>query len=174
MLLSDHKFGLLLSRNLLLGFFLYPLNLANTNIMFNSHPQLRHQVRHGKISAYKFRQLASICLIKPCVVDRMIESNPGFYGNQRRQTKFPMDKTESVFYLVFPDIQPSIAFLGFRDVTFCLYCKSSMQMKMRVKHRQNDIKSGKRKYSEKNISQCHFALHKPHTDLAGIEIGSSG
>jgi hypothetical protein len=36
-------------------------------------------------------------------------------------------------------------------------------------HRWNDIDRGKPKYSEKNLSQCHFVHHKPHMDRPGIE-----
>jgi hypothetical protein len=31
----------------------------------------------------------------------------------------------------------------------------------------NDTDLGKPKYSEKNLSQCHFVRHKSHMDLLG-------
>jgi hypothetical protein len=33
-----------------------------------------------------------------------------------------------------------------------------------MEHRWNEIDRGKSKYSEKNLSQCHFAHHKSHMD----------
>jgi hypothetical protein len=33
-----------------------------------------------------------------------------------------------------------------------------------MEHRWNEIDRGKPKYSEKNLSQCHFVHHKSHTD----------
>jgi hypothetical protein len=35
----------------------------------------------------------------------------------------------------------------------------------------NEIDRGKPKYSEKNLSQCHFDHHKSHMDRPGIEPG---
>jgi hypothetical protein len=35
----------------------------------------------------------------------------------------------------------------------------------------SDTDRGKPKYSEKNLSHCHFVPHKSHTDWPGIEPG---
>jgi hypothetical protein len=40
-----------------------------------------------------------------------------------------------------------------------------------MEHRWNEIDRGKPKYSEKNLSQCHFVYHKSHMDRPGIETG---
>ena len=38
-----------------------------------------------------------------------------------------------------------------------------------MEHRWNEIDRVKPKYSEKNLSQCHFVHHKSHTHRPGIE-----
>jgi hypothetical protein len=38
-------------------------------------------------------------------------------------------------------------------------------------HRCNEIDRGIPKYSEKNLSQCHFLHHKSHMDRPGNEPG---
>jgi hypothetical protein len=40
-----------------------------------------------------------------------------------------------------------------------------------MEHWWDEIDRGKPKYSEKNLSQCHFVRHKSHTDGPGIEPG---
>jgi hypothetical protein len=40
-----------------------------------------------------------------------------------------------------------------------------------MEHRWNEIDRGKPKYSEKNLSQCHFSHQKSNMDLPGIEPG---
>jgi hypothetical protein len=40
-----------------------------------------------------------------------------------------------------------------------------------MEHRWNETDRGKPKYSEKNLSQCHFVYHKSHMDQLGIETG---
>jgi hypothetical protein len=42
---------------------------------------------------------------------------------------------------------------------------------MLMEHRWNEIDRGKPKYSEKNLSQCHFIHHKSHIGRPGIELG---
>jgi hypothetical protein len=44
-------------------------------------------------------------------------------------------------------------------------------MKISMEHGWNDIDRGKPKYSERNLSQCHFVYHKSHMDRLGIEPG---
>jgi hypothetical protein len=43
-------------------------------------------------------------------------------------------------------------------------------MKIGVEHWWNDTERGKPKYTEKNLSQCHFIHHKFHVDWPGIEL----
>jgi hypothetical protein len=38
-------------------------------------------------------------------------------------------------------------------------------------HRWNEIDREKPKYSEKNLSQCHFVHYKSHMERPGIESG---
>jgi hypothetical protein len=38
-----------------------------------------------------------------------------------------------------------------------------------MEHRWNETDRGKPKYSEKNLSQCHFVHHKSLMDRSGIE-----
>jgi hypothetical protein len=40
-----------------------------------------------------------------------------------------------------------------------------------MEHRWNEIDWGKPKYSERNLSQCHFVYHKSHMDRPGIKFG---
>jgi hypothetical protein len=40
-----------------------------------------------------------------------------------------------------------------------------------MEHRWNEIDRGKPKYSERNMSQCHFIHHKSHMDRHGMEPG---
>jgi hypothetical protein len=40
-----------------------------------------------------------------------------------------------------------------------------------MEHRWNEIDRGKPKYSEKNLSQCHYVHHKSHMDRPGVEPG---
>jgi hypothetical protein len=40
-----------------------------------------------------------------------------------------------------------------------------------MEHRWKETDRGKPKYSEKYLSQCHFAHHKSHMDEPGIENG---
>jgi hypothetical protein len=40
-----------------------------------------------------------------------------------------------------------------------------MQMKMNIVYWWNDTDRGEPKYREKNLSQCHFAQHKPHSAI---------
>jgi len=40
---------------------------------------------------------------------------------------------------------------------------------MSVKHWQTNSDAGKHKYSDKNLSQCHFFHHKCHTHWLGIK-----
>jgi hypothetical protein len=42
---------------------------------------------------------------------------------------------------------------------------------MSVEYWWNDTDRGKPKYLEKNLSHCHFVLHKSHTERPGIEPG---
>jgi hypothetical protein len=41
---------------------------------------------------------------------------------------------------------------------------------MRMEHWLNDSDKGKSKYSEKNLSQCHFLHQQSHTDWPGVEV----
>jgi hypothetical protein len=49
-----------------------------------------------------------------------------------------------------------------------MICFSFFQV---MEHRWNEIDRGKPKYSERNLSQCHFVHHKSHMDRPGIEPG---
>jgi hypothetical protein len=40
-----------------------------------------------------------------------------------------------------------------------------------MEHRWNELDREKPKYSEKNLSQCHFSGHKSHKGQPGIEPG---
>jgi hypothetical protein len=39
-----------------------------------------------------------------------------------------------------------------------------------MEHRRNDTERGKPMYSEKNLFQCHFVHHKPHTESPGSNL----
>jgi hypothetical protein len=43
-----------------------------------------------------------------------------------------------------------------------------------MKQQWNDTDRRKLKYSKKNVSQCHFVHHKPHTDWPGYKPGHHG
>jgi hypothetical protein len=40
-----------------------------------------------------------------------------------------------------------------------------------MEHRWKEIDRGKPKYSEKNLSQCHFVHNQSHMDRPGIKLG---
>ena len=43
-----------------------------------------------------------------------------------------------------------------------------------VGHWWNEVDTGKPKYAEKSLSQCHFVHHKSHIDYPGIAPGLRG
>jgi hypothetical protein len=58
---------------------------------------------------------------------------------------------------------------GSQASPICPAVKSNVWMKRG--HRWNDIEGGKPKYSEQNLSHCHFVHQKSDTDRPGIEPG---
>jgi hypothetical protein len=51
----------------------------------------------------------------------------------------------------------------FNDAVNCRdYTTQGTDKQLSRKHRKNDTDSGKPKYMDRNLSQCHFANKKPH------------
>ena len=72
---------------------------------------------------------------------------------------------KTLSHLLLPDVRKSIAlFEGSMSSPACPSDKSHVEMQMSVEHWWNDTCRGKRKYWERNVSQCHFMHHKSYMD----------
>ena len=81
-----------------------------------------------------------------------------------------MQKKLSICRLVLQDIRKSL----FKVPKLCSFVlvRIAWNVTMSTEHGWNDIGRGKPKYWQKNLSQCHFFLHKSHMDLFWMESRS--
>jgi len=68
-------------------------------------------------------------------------------------------------------IQPCFVLVGSQLKPVCPSGKNKMETNTSKEHWWNETDRAEPKYSEKNMTQCHFVRHKSQTYWSGIEPG---